>query len=73
MASDEVMKNYFARFIGHQMMFMRFSSDVHKSQKERKVYLSDNMENDSIKREGSKMYLRGNLHKMSDVKSGLSR
>ena len=29
MASDEVMKNYFARFIGHEMMFMVFSSDFH--------------------------------------------
>ena len=29
MATDEVMKNYFARFIGHEMMFMVFSSDFH--------------------------------------------
>ena len=29
MASDEVMKNYFARFVGHEMMFMVFSSDFH--------------------------------------------
>ena len=35
MATDEVMKNYFARFIGHEMMFMVFnwfSWDFHKSQ-----------------------------------------
>jgi len=29
MATDEVMKNYFARFIGHEMMLMVFSSDFH--------------------------------------------
>ena len=29
MATDEVMKNYFARFIGHEMMFMVFSIDFH--------------------------------------------
>ena len=29
MATDEVMKNYFARFIGHEMVFMVFSSDFH--------------------------------------------
>ena len=29
MATDKVMKNYFARFIGHEMMFMVFSSDFH--------------------------------------------
>ena len=29
MATDEVMKNYFARFINHEMMFMVFSSDFH--------------------------------------------
>ena len=29
MATDEVMKNYFARFIGHEMIFMVFSSDFH--------------------------------------------
>ena len=29
MATDEVMKNYFARFIGHEMMFMVFSSYFH--------------------------------------------
>ena len=29
MATDEVMKNYFARFIAHEMMFMVFSSDFH--------------------------------------------
>ena len=30
MATDEVMKNYFAIFIGHEMMFMVFSSDFHR-------------------------------------------
>ena len=29
MATDEVMKSYFARFISHEMMFMIFSSDFH--------------------------------------------
>jgi len=29
MATDEVMKNYFARFSSHEMMFMVFSSDFH--------------------------------------------
>ena len=29
MATDEVMKKYFARFIGHEMMFMVFSTDFH--------------------------------------------
>ena len=29
MGTDEVMKNYFARFIGHEMMFLVFSSDFH--------------------------------------------
>ena len=29
MATDEVMKNYFATFIGREMMFMVFSSDFH--------------------------------------------
>ena len=29
MATDEIMKNYFARFIGHEMMFMVFSIDFH--------------------------------------------
>ena len=32
------MKNYFARFIGHEMMFMVFSSDFHKSQFHIAVY-----------------------------------
>ena len=30
MATDEVMKNYFATFIGREMMFMVFSSDFHR-------------------------------------------
>ena len=30
MATDEVMENYFARFIGHEMMFMVFSSDLNE-------------------------------------------
>ena len=30
MATDEVMKSYFARFISHEMMFMIFSSDFHR-------------------------------------------
>ena len=29
MATGEVMKNCFARFIGHEMMFMVFSNDFH--------------------------------------------
>ena len=29
MATDEVTKNYFARFIGHEMLSMVFSSDFH--------------------------------------------
>ena len=29
MATDEVMENYFVRFIGHEMMFMVFSIDFH--------------------------------------------
>ena len=29
MAADKVMKNYFARFVGHEMMSMVFSSDFH--------------------------------------------
>ena len=29
MATDEVMKSYFARFISHEMMFMIFSSEFH--------------------------------------------
>ena len=29
MATDEVMENYFIRFIGHEMMFMVFSIDFH--------------------------------------------
>ena len=52
MATDEVMKNYFARFIGHEMMFMVFSSDFHGiftnlsfivNRARRKVFLSNSV------------------------------